>query len=142
MIYQLRNRHFRTWIILAVLLPLGFVAALLAIPKDKFGEIISHQRPQNASVEKLSEDDLVSISILKGADNPGVEITLKQALRVPGASIFLATDDSDDINLAQMLGQIDSRNTYYFSTNGEVVHGQYLLFYDPINRTVFHKIAL
>lgn len=140
MIYRLRNRHFRIWIILALLLPVGFVVSLSAIPEALLGEVISHLRPARSTVIQLSEDSLVMVSTLAEADKPGLEITLKQPLQVPGAHIYLAVNQSEDINLAEFLGQIDSQNAYYFSTDKIVTSDHSLLFYDPINRVIFHKI--
>lgn len=142
MIHKLRNRHFYTWVVLAVLLPVGFILAWRAIPQPLFGEIITHRRPSQAQMVELSEDELVKVNVLGNAENPGLEIILKRPLTVPGASIYLAPDASEDINVAQLLGQLDSKNTYYFGTGVEIKEGQLLLFYDPINKEVFHKIPL
>ena len=141
MIHKLRNRHFYTWIVLALILPLGFMLAWRAVPEPLFGEIISHKRPSEAEIIELSEDHLIRVNALVDAENPGLEIILKTPLTVPGANIYLAADDSEDINLAQLLGQVDSKNSYYFSTGEQIKQGQFLLFYDPINKNVFHKIS-
>ncbi len=141
MIHSLRNRHFYTWILLAFVLPIGLFMALKALPETYFGDTISHERPSELSLTELSEDDFVKVSGLEDPQNSGLEITLNRALTVPAALVYLASA-ADTIDSEEILGKLDSQNTYYFRVGTGNIRGKYLLFYDPVNKVIFHKVAL
>lgn len=55
MIRQLRKRHLQIWLLLAVLLPIGFVVALMSVPKKVTQELL--QPPSKTSVSQIKSID-------------------------------------------------------------------------------------
>lgn len=135
MIYQLRKRHFINWVVLAVVMPILFIGALLAIPKEEFGSTIHFQNPD---FEELASDEFLTIRT--PSVNNGFELTLKKALKAPAVLVYLNNSNTDSIEEASLLGQIDSRGVYFYYTT--LSAGQTLVLYDPIKTTILHKLTL
>lgn len=143
MIYKLRKRHFYTWILLAIILPLGFFLALTAIPKEQFNNTFLYSRPADARTTSPANNEWVTVSQLLTGQHIMLEVTINQPLTVPSSLLFIASSESAPIKEARLLGKLDSKNTSLFDLEEAVAgKGHYLLFFDPINKVVFHKIAL
>lgn len=124
MIKPLRKYHFFTWRILAVLLPVMFVAAILLRP--------------NSFVNYQPMEDDFSFSLKKLTDSTAqVSINVKNALKVPSCLIY-ASLSSKDI----LLGKIDHHGLYNFEVKTQVAKAISIRLYDAIHKREIAHVQL
>ena len=114
---NLRKRHLRYWIVLAILLPVGFVWALVAIPQFVSEKPIRKNIPLGLEhVVKEQTHDTANICIR--SDKKGnfqLEIILKEPLESPSPGLYLKVNGTTGLKGNVFLGNIGSRGTYRFS---------------------------
>lgn len=148
MIRPLRKRHLFTWIFLAILLPIGFLAAISVIPvKD-----VSKQ-PLNFDTSRLLEPVVAEHStpafhfrfrsptdtVLKQ-----LEVQVKETIDQPSAFVYLSNTTTSSIDQAELVGSLAARGTYLFDldTALNIQTVQTIFLYDKIKNEVFYKGSL
>ena len=135
MIKQLRKRHLQIWALWAVLIPVGIIAAWMAVPKkvtDDLNRVINSAPtlPQQtittdsiiASVEKENYKLNILLPNTVNSESPiRLEYTLnlqfinKKELTTPSLLLYRMTDPAiNDIDKQELLGRIESKGTQYF----------------------------
>ena len=143
MIRPLRKLHFYGWILIGILLPVGFISAYLVIPDQAVinGDIppISTALPLSEIIFTKDMSDML-LNIRQENDKQQIELVIKKPLTVPNSSLYLS-DDPQPSNIDQMLllGSIETRGIYRFNYP---VARTYLLFYDGISQRVFNSVKL
>lgn len=148
MIHPLRRQHRYTWILLAILLPLGFTLAVIAIPEQKlhsknlgFGKTGALM-----DIEKSAAGTQLKANLRKDPKQlvRQIEIMVMHPLQSPSATVYLSPEASININGGQFLGQLGPKGVYRF--NLDSVQSQYseihLLIYDPIKDQPIDQVRL
>ncbi len=121
MIKPLRKYHFFIWRILAVLLPVTFVAAILLRPNS----FVDHQQKEN--------DFSFSIKTLTDS-TAQIKINVKNALKVPSCLVY-ASLSSEDV----LLGKIENRGLHNFEIKTQVEKSVSIRLYDAVHqREIMH----
>lgn len=139
----LRRAHYRIWLALAVLLPLGWVAAILAIPGDIQQEPV--RAPQIAAlpvllVSKESGSFLINLRTDSAGAKKQLEILLKSPQTNPSTLVYW-------INAHQqrpvLLGALQTRGLYRFELDGAAARqpGDTLRLEDPLQRRTLRTVV-
>lgn len=137
MVPELRKRHRLIWQVWALLLPIGFVLAILVLPKQvKIEQLpITNDRPF-ATIEKSESTEALKVNLRSQAGSPNkqLEIILTRPLDVPAARIYWQNT---------FVGSLGARGTQRFILDSALLlNPPFLLeIRNPIDQTVFQKIT-
>lgn len=145
MIKPLRNIHRRIWLILAILLPAGIIAAWLAVPDPGHVEILSKPAYQLLPVIQAKRElPQHCVHIRSSADKTDWQIEWKNKLplAVPTAVIYQTVAGNTNIMQARLIGRIEARGDYVFRLQPDSTwHNQLnLLLYDFIHERVIDSL--
>lgn len=151
MIKQLRKRHLQIWTALAVVLPIGIVAAWFSVPIEAKDKLLQPASAQVLPVILASaEKDNYTVRIRSNADTSQLQLEWvnKKTLTYPTATIYRTLNHSkNDIDNAALIGRIEARGTYYFLfANGKdqiqifTPKGFHFFVYDFIHRQIIDTI--
>lgn len=150
MILPLQRRHRIIWTIIALLLPLLFVAALLSIPQpsENPASDYSYELYPNQYNELQDEHFKITERKLETSDSILYQIVIevKQPLREAATSIYItemaSTDvDNFDTSMRNAIGQVFSKGTYIFELFDPLQTNDGLVFYNPITQKVVHTLT-
>lgn len=147
MIYKLRRRHRNMWMILAVLLPIGFVSAYLAIPEFIHeNEFEAWKSVAYSTIINSAETDNLLVNLRKDENLPGqqIEVLIKQPLSSPGILVYLAEQPTENIRQANLLGSLEANGAQRFTLNDFLANFKafHLLFYDNLKKELVEKVSL
>ena len=114
MIKALQNRHKIIWLILAFLVPLGFVSALLVIPEPASDDpILQESNDLNLPIKRTLHTDNFKYHLRQSEDESlaQLEVWIKKPLAYPSASISVRELDGD----YQPLGMLGPKGAYIFT---------------------------
>ncbi len=142
MIKSLRRKHLQVWSLLALLIPAGIAAALLARPTS-VKTILLQPVPDEAlpvSIKKIEKENY-SVA-LRGNDQAPAQLEWinKSVLTVPSAVIYKAIPGNTDISKAELIGRIEARGTYHFTLKPDSSGVYYFILYDFIKEQVIDSI--
>jgi hypothetical protein len=144
MIYSLRKRHFRIWILLAIGLPILFYFGLngipVSVPTSDFEQPMARAFDQLIVEEKK---DRVEIRYFRDTHLPGrlIEIEVLQPLTHPTVMVYASTGANSK---GSRIGLIESTGTYRFSLPKDLLPNKYLLItlFDEIKETEVERFEL
>lgn len=132
------------WLILGILLPIGFFTAYSVIPTyPTDNPNLLEINPAVGKIIHTAEDDEFLVNYREANNQCQVEITLKQALSVPALVVYNSTAPDSTINDANLLGRLGTIGTYRYAIapppTGTSIS---LLFYDPIRQTIHKELKI
>ncbi|MEZ4886920.1 MAG: hypothetical protein R3E32_19480 [Chitinophagales bacterium] len=149
MIPELRKRHKWMWLVLTVLLPLGFITAYSLIPTSQvmvnqnfpatlpipLAKIVSIRNTPQFDIQ-LREDNVLGLK--------QIEVVVKNALTRPSTHLYVSDKSSKKVNDVLFLGILESKGTYRFNLNPSMTYQKtfILLFYDKIAGEVYLEVQL
>ncbi len=149
MVPELRKRHKWMWLILTILLPMGFITAYSLIPQ--IPETVSQNLPAIkptplSKIQSIHQIPQFDVSLREG-NNMGlkqVEVVVKTPSNRPSTHLYLSDKSSKDIEEAQFLGILGSKGIYRFNLNPSLTYQNafVVLFYDKIAGEVFEEVQL
>jgi hypothetical protein len=118
MISQLRKRHLTIWMALAVLLPIGFIAAILSIPTPAtMAQLASSVPPALPTVLASGETPELKLN-RRTANQPDqqLEVIIKQPLTHASALVYLSEEGKAmGKRPGTLLGRLGSKGVYRFA---------------------------
>jgi len=127
----------QVWTTLAVLLPIGIIAAVTAIPKQQHDRLL---QPTTVAalpvVVKTIEtvNYIVSLRASQDRNSLQLEWNHKSAIAAPSALIYQLTTPAEDINNALLIGRIDAQGIFRFSIKkNTAVNAYHFILYDIIH---------
>jgi hypothetical protein len=142
-----RKRHFQIWTAWALLLPLGMIAAVLAVQQPAKDQPVGRSVPAALPlVIKSKTEEGFDVKLRSNALRTQwqLEWVNKKELTAPTALIYLGSTKMHDVNEAELLGRIDSKGTYIFNITADdpVLHEPELrvFVYDFIHQVIIQKI--
>jgi len=121
MIRSLRKRHLQIWILWAVLLPVGIIAAYMSVPKKVTQELLQ-ELPTNKGVIVVEKGELPGFSFrllsdsLQQSSNLYLEFRQKKDLTTPSLLIYqIITPGEKELDKQLLLGRVDSKGSHLFS---------------------------
>jgi hypothetical protein len=143
MIIQLRRRHYYIWLILSVLLPIGFIWAYLNIPKMPSDSI--HKTATVAYPTLIQTKEITDLKVnLRQNTEGGYQIELTVLKPLVGAANQLYLSTTADNPLQTLLGALGNRGTYYFPLPNTIASASFLnlTIYDVIKQKQLEQIIL
>ena len=127
MILTQRKRHRYIWILLAILLPLGYLLSWRTIPTNKIR--VNTSIPEEISVA------------LTGGE---LEITVEKPLATPGLLVLIGEDVMSNPEAATMVGQLHGEGIYKFQLpeSGSNSNPSQVWVYNPFSKTIVGKFSL
>jgi hypothetical protein len=133
---ELRQRHRFIWRLWAVLLPIGFVSAILVLPQKatQTSRLDSTEAALPKVMQTRQTDWLTANIRSSDKDALQLEIILKQPLDIPAARLFWQNT---------FVGNLGAKGTYRFPMDSlQTTNPPFTLeIRDPINQTIFQKIT-
>ncbi|MCR9286062.1 hypothetical protein OAF63_03095 [Saprospiraceae bacterium] len=147
MIYSLRKRHRYTWMILGILLPVFFVAAVMAIPEPAIENEFEVKKPDAFAKLVTTEENEAFLISLRESDNlPGlqVEATAKKPITTSDVTLYFSYTEADNVANAGVIGKITGTGTHRFAigTITRDIKHFFILFYDANKKEVFDEIKV
>lgn len=142
----LRKRHLYTWIVIAILLPVGMFVAFQAIPTTT----ISNQQLvfSQSAIEKVApiqSSDCCDFALINGGlGQKKLQIEVKKAIEYPSVLVYQTAKLDDPIEQGTLLGQLTTQNLYQFDLAPNT-SGQYnfaIQLYDGIKKSIIQKVEL
>ena len=148
MIRSLRKRHLSIWVVLGILLPIGFVMAFLAIsefePVDQ--QLQFSLEEAFPKVVGTGETDYIAVQIRQDPRTllKQIEIEVKQPLAAASALVYLTKSADQKIENGQLLSKLGAKGNYRIELDSTLsAQNTYqLLFYDQIKAAIIDKIQL
>jgi len=144
MIKTLRKRHLQIWTTLAILLPVGIIAAYTSIEKPAVSQLLQPATAGALPVEiKKVEKENYTVALRTNNDRTQFQLEWinKKILTVPTATIYLPT--GNDITNGKLIGRIEARGTYHFTVDSSFLKAENkLLVYDFIHKQIVDSIKL
>lgn len=137
MVPELRKRHRRVWRMAALVLPLGFVLAIIALPKPVTqAQLYNNTTLPLHKLEQTRETAWLLVRLF-AADSlhKQLEITVKQPLNIPAAQVFWQN---------RYLGNLGAKGVQRFALDSALVaETPYILeIKDPVNQNIFQNIII
>lgn len=149
MVPELRKRHRWMWLILTILLPMGFITAYSLIPQipEPISKNLPALKPSPLSkIQSIHQIPQFDVS-LREDNNMGlkqIEVVVKTPSNRPSTHLYLSDKSSKGIERAQFLGVLGSKGIYRFNLNPAMTYQNALvvLFYDKIADEIFEEVQL
>jgi hypothetical protein len=144
--HTLRKRHLLVWAILGALLPLGFLTALIWVPRQPLSGTIRHSPRAGLSVvlrSVSSANFTVRLRMSRDHESLQTEWDCRKPLAFASALIYQCREADAGIRDSTILGRIGSQGTYYFDLNEKFPEKKFqFLVYDIIHHQVIERISL
>lgn len=143
MIIQLRKRHYYTWLILAILLPLGLLLAYFNIPENK-NDTFSRNNPV-AFTTIISSKQTGDLKVNLRENSKGklqIEVIILQPL-IGAANQLFVSNSSENLKRI-LLGSLESKGIYRFQIPENFVKSStiYLEIFDVIKKKEVEKLVI
>ncbi|MEI6411961.1 MAG: hypothetical protein WCR52_21395 [Bacteroidota bacterium] len=123
MTLKLRKIHRYSWFLLAVLLPLGWLAAIRAIPDAVYQNPVRASQPEPLPIvtqSKQSGDFLFNLRQDSLARRNQIEIIISKPLENPNTTVLVGLDDPATVHTETLLGLIGNRGVWRFELDSVV----------------------
>ena len=120
MIKALRKRHFQIWILWLILLPVGIIVALMAVPKKVEQELLQTNNIKNTSVELSSVEGgnykmSIQFDTAKKESAVSFRVVTKKEIEASSLLLYRLTDTlTNSIDRQELLGRIKGSGTFSF----------------------------
>ncbi len=134
-----RKLHLISWIALALLIPSGFVAALLVIPEKALQENLFIQQTEKYQkvLAKQSNEHFISLLRSNNQNNQlQLEVIVTKPFKNPEIGVYLSVDGAIDPSINTLLGNLKGNRTNIFELPKTILTQSDLqiVFYDPIHQ--------
>jgi hypothetical protein len=120
MIKALRKGHLQIWILWAVLLPVGIIAARMAVPKKATQELLQEDDQKSSTIEFSSAEKKnykmsIVIDTTKKESAVDFSVTTNEEFKKRSLLLYRFTDTTtNNIDKQQILGRIEGAGTFNF----------------------------
>ncbi|MCO6490679.1 MAG: hypothetical protein J5I98_19845 [Phaeodactylibacter sp.] len=148
MILKLRKRHRYIWMILSVLLPLGFALALAnrpgpVLPEEELIEEAAPYREREVIATAAAEG--WQVNICRSPDGRAwLEAIFREASQRPVSTLYLAARVGAGPAEAVAIGPVGPRGIYQYPLDSLVAsrEGYYVFFYDQVRKEAYSEAPL
>lgn len=146
MIKSLRKKHLQVWTALAFLLPVGIIAATIAVPKYQHDKLLQPAATIALPIVlKTSGTEAYSVDLRTDEKNTAVQLewTNKKTLIAPTALIYQVTKENDKPETGLLIGRIAERGIYRFGVTKQPEGASYhFVVYDILHHKNIYSITL
>ena len=142
MITSLRKRHRYTWLILSILLVLGFGASLWLVQASVYDDYSATDLAEAyPDIIKSTDQDNIKLNLRTDAQNNlQIEMYIKKPVPLPAPILYLNLSGEASIQGNQALGAIGAVGLYRFPIETKDVKG--IFFYSPLNGKIVYQTNL
>ena len=141
MILPLQKRHRLIWTVLAIVLPIGFVSAYLAVQETPVNKVTKEIEVIGVISNQLSDEHFNVIEKTDGKTDSSIYHLIVEVLQpIRQSSSVLYVSETDKIEDGRAIGLVNQQGEYVFNLQDPMQTNDKLLFYNPINKKVFHTL--
>jgi hypothetical protein len=157
MIKSLRKRHLQIWAAWAVLLPIGIIAAWLAVPKPVIDKLLQPESSASLPVlVKSIERKSFTANLKTNSDKSQYQLEwiTKEVSTVPSSLIYKASpnpasprpspkereEEGGALEESELIGRIQTRGTYYFNISTDSTDKYNIILYDIIKKKIIDSL--
>lgn len=142
MILPLQKRHRLIWTILAIVLPIGFVSAYFAIQETPTNETEEEIQVFGAISSQLS-DQYFNIIERKDerTDSTIYHLIVKVLKPIRQSSSVIYISETENIKDGRAIGLVNQQGKYVFDIQDPMQTNDKILFYNSINKEIFHILS-
>jgi len=143
MIVELRNNHFRIWIILTIIIPVAFIYAFMNVPERRISDFSRELIVQLPELIKEIENDYLKVNVRRNQNSLyQLEILVKKPFPVP-SGVFHLVNNNGPISNQSFLGNINSQGLYRFPIQSNPLQSNTtLLVVDYLTESVILEVKL
>jgi hypothetical protein len=138
MMKPLRKRHLQIWVALAILIPVGVVAAYSVVPKQVIDKLLQEDKSIALPVEiKKWAGKNYAVFLRSSADGKHYQLqwSVIDASTAPSSLIYQIKHDEKEL-----IGRIAEKGNYYFPLNTGSGNNYRFVLYDIIHQQVIDTI--
>ena len=134
-----RKVHLISWIVLAFLIPSGFVAAILVIPEKPLQENLFILQKVKYKKVRHKQSNEHFISLLRSNEQNKLlqlEVIITKPFKNPEIGVYLSVDGATDPSINIFLGNLKGNKNNIFDLPESILTQSALqiVFYDPIHQ--------
>ena len=146
MIKALRKRHLQIWVLWAVLIPAGIIAAWMAVP-EKVTDQLLQPEPGKALpvlVKSISKENF-SVNLRSNQDHSQIQLEwINRKVSVLPSSLLYKTSPSPSeegaLENSELIGRIEAIGVYYFPLQVDSTNNYNFILYDIIKKQIIDSI--
>lgn len=142
-----RKMHLVLWLLLAILLPAGFIASIMVIPNQSMQENVF--LPEKVKLEKLLKETSSNnvIALLRSNNQHSqyqLEVLVTTPFKTPDIGVYLSNKADFNITDSHFLGNLPSKGGKLFdlpeiSQNDKELQ---VVLFDPIRNQLLNQISI
>lgn len=137
---SLRNAHRRIWFVLAILMPVIFIAAVYAIPKTQSDTSSRDYVDVLPVVHHSGHSDQFSVKVRSNEANTSqqLEVMMNTPLTAPECLVYLKCAENEKI----LVGKLGSKGNYHFDLGNTAIAKQCQVeFFNPFDNSIVEMIS-
>jgi hypothetical protein len=138
MIKSLRKRHLQIWALWAVLMPVGIIAAWLAVPQKAVDKLLQPEAGTALPVAIQSvEKESYIVTLRSNKENTQYQLQWinRKPSTVPSSLIYKVSPPENEL-----VGRVDARGTYYFPLGIDSNNMYRFILYDIIKKRTIDSV--
>jgi hypothetical protein len=138
MIKSLRKRHLQIWALWAVLMPVGIIAAWLAVPQKAVDKLLQPEAGTALPVAIQSvEKESYIVTLRSNKENTQYQLQWinRKPSTVPSSLIYKVSPPENEL-----VGRVDARGTYYFPLGIDSNNMYRFILYDIIKKSTIDSV--
>lgn len=141
----LRKRHLQIWTVWAIIIPIGMIAAYVAVPKKITGELIRVDSGKALPLVINSVDKTNYSVVLRSSEDKSklqLEWINKMASIYPSSLIYKLSNDKQELKDAELIGRVEAKGHFYFPLKNDSAAKNIFVLYDIIHQQKIDLINL
>lgn len=139
MILPLQKRHRLIWTVLAIVLPIGFVSAYLAIQETPTNKATEEIQVIGPITNQLYDDYFNIIERTDEQEDTTIYHLIVEVLQpIRQSSSVLYISETENVEDGRAIGLVSQKGKYVFELQDPMQTNDKILFYNSINKEVFH----
>ena len=141
MILPLQKRHRLIWTVLAIVLPIGFVSAYLAIQETPVNKATEEIQVFGEVSSQLSDDYFNIIERKDERTDSTIYHLIVEVLQpIRQSSSVLYISETEKVEDGRAIGLVNQQGKYVFNLQDAMQTNDKILFYNSIDKKVFHTL--
>jgi hypothetical protein len=145
MIKPLRKKHLQLWIVLAVVIPIGIIAAVVTRREPAKGKLLQADASSASTVLFKSVDkEGYTVSLRGNADTSTLQLEWinKGTITFPSALIYQLRFTDEHFTRADtfLIGRIEAKGTYHFGLQRMSPKDVHIVLYDVIHHSIIDSL--
>ena len=142
-----RKMHLTIWILLAICIPVGFISAIVVIPKENMQENVFLSKPvklERLLAENQEDNVIVLLRSNEEMSKYQLEVLITTPFKTPDIGVYIAPNQDFDIQESYLLGNIAAKGEQLFHLPLSLAQNDNIqvVLFDPIRNEILNQISL